>query len=261
MALAELAELQYRLGDWPAAYASASEAVGTAQLAGLHRQTMRGLAGLALVEAGLGRAEACRTHGGRAIELSRRYNSRAVEALAGEAVGFLELGQGRIDTAIERLERVERICLQSPSAWASAVTWAQDLADAYIRRGDRVGAERVVARLEGRASQSGSCLLAAALERCRAMLAPEDRFEEAFQRALEWAGRTRQPFEVARTKLCFGERLRSAGRPDEAREFLHGALDAFEALRSEPWAKRARQELAAASARARRAHDREEQDR
>jgi DNA-binding CsgD family transcriptional regulator len=251
-ALAELAELEYRLGDWAAAYASAVESVRAAQFAGLHRDTMSGLARLALVEAGLGRAAACRGHATQAIELSRRYQSKVDEAVASEAVGFLELGLGRIEAAIHWLEPVEEICNEHPTAWASAVTWAQDLAEARIRGGDRAGAERAVAKLGQRAAESGSCVLASALERSRAMLAPDDGFEAAFHRALEWAARTRQPFEQARTDLCFGERLRRVRRRRKAREFLLRALGVFEELASEPWAARARRELDATGARARR---------
>jgi tetratricopeptide (TPR) repeat protein len=246
-ALAELAELEYRLGDWPAAYMSAVESLRTARFAGLEQETMSSLVHLALVEAGLGRADACRRHATQAIELSRRQGNKAVEANACEAVGFLELGLGQIDAAIERLNRAALICAEHPSAWTSAVTWAQDLADACVRRGDRVGAQRAVAKLEERASESGSCVLASALERSRAMLASDDSFEETFERALRWAARTRQPFEQARTELCFGERLCLAGRQRKARELLAGALQTFQALSCEPWADRARQDLAAMS--------------
>jgi tetratricopeptide (TPR) repeat protein len=245
-ALTELAELEYRLGDWSAAYMSAVEALRRAKLAGLDEETMSALIHLALVEAGLGRADACRRHAAEAIELSRRHASKTVEASACEAVGFLELGLGRIDAAIEQLNRVAVICAEHPSAWTRAVTWAQDLADACVRAGDRVGAQRALAKLEERAGDSGSCVLASALERSRAMLIDDDSFEATFQRALRWAARARQPFEQARTELCFGERLCRAGRPAKARKFLVDALHTFEALNSELWADRARESLAVA---------------
>jgi tetratricopeptide (TPR) repeat protein len=198
-----------------------------------------------LVEASLGRADACRRHAAEAIELSREHGSVAIEANACEAVGLLELGLGRIDASIESLNRVALIYAEHPSAWTSAVTWAQDLVEACVRRGDRVGAQRALAKLEERASESGSCVLASALERSRAMLAADHTFEEIFQRALRWGARARQPFEQARTELCLGERLCLAGRKQQAREFLTGALHTFQALNSKPWADRARQDLAA----------------
>jgi tetratricopeptide (TPR) repeat protein len=247
-ALTELAELEYRLGDWPAAYMSAVESLRRAKFAGHADETMSALIHLALVEAGLGRADACQRHAAEAIELSRRHGSKTVEAGACEAVGFLELGLGRIDAAMERLGRAGEICAEHPSAWTSAVTWAQDLVDACVRAGDPVAAGRALTRLEERASDSGSCVLASALERSRAMLAADDRFEKIFERALRWAVRARQPFEQARTELCFGERLCRAGRHAKARKYLLDALHTFEALAAEPWADRAREGLAAAGA-------------
>ena len=53
------------------------------------------------------------------------------------------------------------------------------------------------------------------------------------------------PFERARTELCFGERLRRARRRREAREHLRSARAAFERLAAEPWAARAATELRA----------------
>src|SRR4029453_12193906 len=52
-------------------------------------------------------------------------------------------------------------------------------------------------------------------------------------------------FERARTDLCWGERLRRAGRRREARVRLGVALEAFEASGATPFAERARNELRA----------------
>ena len=52
------------------------------------------------------------------------------------------------------------------------------------------------------------------------------------------------PFELARTRLCHGERLRRAGRRIDARAQLRQALAGFEALGAQAWAERARRELA-----------------
>ncbi len=245
-AFAELAELEHRLGDWPAAHASALESLRAAQSAGLGVEVMTSLARLASIEAGLGRSSDCRRHAAQAIELSGHHGCKAVEARAGEALGLLELGLGRIDAAIERLEQVARICAEHPDARAAATSWTHDLAEAYLRRGDEACARRSVARIRELAGRSRSCALAAALERSQAMLATDDAFEELFQRALAWNARTQQPFDQARTQLCFGERLRRAGRPREARAHLSAALDTFRALGARTWAARARSELVAA---------------
>ncbi len=238
-AFAELAELEYRLGDWLAAHASALESLRASQTAGLDQETMASLVRLACIEAGLGRAEDCRRHAAEAIELSRRSANTAIEAMAGEAVGFLELGLDRVDSAIDHLERVAELSARDPEACAPATTWATDLAEAYVRRGDVQSAKRSLARLT-----SGSFTLAPGLERAAALLAGDDAYERLFQRALAWSKRAQEPFEAARTQLCFGERLHRAGRLAEASARVSAARDSFESLGARSWAVRAGRLLA-----------------
>jgi hypothetical protein len=238
-AFAELAEPEYRLGDWPAAHASALESLRASQTAGLDQEAMASLVRLACIEAGLGRAHDCRRHAAEATDLSGRSMSTAIEAMAGEAVGFLELGLDRVDSAIDRLERVAELSARDPEACAAATTWATDLAEAYVRRGDRQSAKRSLARLT-----NGSCTGAPGLERAAALLAGDQAYEHLFRRALAWSTRAQQPFEAARTQLCFGERLHRAGRLPEARARVSAARDSFESLGARLWAARAGRLLA-----------------
>jgi tetratricopeptide (TPR) repeat protein len=241
LALGELAELQYRLGDWPGACATAAERLRAASGAGLACETMTGLAALAMVEAGLGREDECREHATQALELGRRHASLSVQAVAAEALGRLELGLERLAAAIGWLERASRIRLEHREP--CTVSWPEDLADAWIRRGERSDALRAVSRLEEWAGRSGSYVLVAASARSAGALATDDRYERHFERALEWSARAQHPFSRARTELAFGERLLREGRDGSARERLGAAVDGFETLRSRPWADRARQEL------------------
>jgi tetratricopeptide (TPR) repeat protein len=237
LALGALAELEFRLGDWASAHEAAVEALRGARRAGLAHEIRCGLTRLAVIEAGMGREQACRSHAGEAMRLSHAAADWPMQALAGEAIGLLELGLGQLDSAIEQLEAVERICQAHPEARDCAVGWAADLADALVRRGDRAGARRLL----------GSAESSAALERARAMLAPHRTFSRIFRRTLELCAWSRETFELGRTELCFGERLREACRTDEARGHLETALGVFDELGAEPWAERARRELAAAA--------------
>jgi tetratricopeptide (TPR) repeat protein len=244
--LGELAELEFRLGDWAGAHESALEALGSARAAALPREVMGGLVRVALIEAGLGDEQACRTHAAEAVHLGGRLIDPPAEALAGEALGLLELGLGRVYAAIEQLESAGRICREHPRAGTQALAWPSDLAEARVRRGDRLGARRALGEVErGVRRRPGSFALVAASERSRAMLAADHAYTRLFSRALEWSGWSRQPFELARTELCYGERLRRAGRRPEAREHLAVALDTFAELGARPWAQRASSELAA----------------
>ncbi len=58
-------------------------------------------------------------------------------------------------------------------------------------------------------------------------------------------------FFQARTRLCFGERLRRDRHQVQAREQLGAALAVFEDVDARPWADRARGELAAAGVQSR----------
>lgn len=53
------------------------------------------------------------------------------------------------------------------------------------------------------------------------------------------------PFERARIQLAFGERLRRAGQTRRARAELDAAVDIFDRLGAEPWARRGYRELRA----------------
>jgi hypothetical protein len=77
------------------------------------------------------------------------------------------------------------------------------------------------------------------------MLADEHAYERLFQRASIWSDRAQQPFELARTQLCFGERLHHEGRLHEACARVATALASFEALGARPRARRAKRLLAA----------------
>lgn len=209
---------------------------------------------MTLVEAGLGRCDDCRRHGLEAVGLSRNSSEPVFEALAHQALGFLELGLGRIDHAVSCLEGVVGVSDEQPDASALLVAGVADLADAYLRSGNRRGAEQMLARLsrgDYTGGQDGRVLLA----RTRCLLAPPDTFSRLFAFAVEECVRFQQPFERARCELHFGERLRRAGRRRDAREPLGRALATFESLSAEPWARRARQELGASGARARRRVD------
>jgi DNA-binding CsgD family transcriptional regulator len=247
--LGSLAELEFRLGDWQSAYASAVESLRLAQDSGDERETPRGLARVALVEAGLGRAAACRSHGKQALRAAERQGDRSCIVLARTALGLLELGLGRADDAVGWLEPLRR------AGAPVAQRWLPDLAEAFLRAGDSDQAADAVAAMATGTSETRPFPLREALDRCRGLLAAEHQFEAHFVRALECSPSLGEPFELARTELCFGQRLRRAGRRVAARRRLRSALDTFERLDAIPWAETARRELGASGQRARKRCD------
>jgi hypothetical protein len=65
------------------------------------------------------------------------------------------LGIGRLDAAVERLESTGRRCLELGLYEPNIIPWAQDLAEAYNRLGEREPAERTLATLSRQADQTG----------------------------------------------------------------------------------------------------------
>ena len=96
------------------------------------------------------------------------------------------------------------------------------------------------------AHPAATTLNRALLARCEGMVAHDATWEDHFQRALELhAGPNVRPFELARTQLCFGERLRRHRRRKDARQQLTQAWETFANLGAEAWARRTSQEIAA----------------
>jgi len=163
---------------------------------------------------------------------------------AWSAIGLLELGMDRPQRATEALRR-----LDEESAFAvrapGTVQWIPDLFEALIRVGRRREAAEIIDRVARSAESTRHGWALAVTERGRGLLCNAKQVDGHFERALELHGRTKTPFELARTELCYGERLRRARRNADARRRLTSALASFERLGAAPWAERARRELGA----------------
>ena len=203
---------------------------------------------LAGVEAMLGTERACRSHVEATIASAARTNDRLAEAVALDALGRLELGMGRVDEAIATLERLSAMVadVRHPGMFQ----WPADLAEAYVRAGRTADAAAAIATLEAQAGRSAWARGASA--RCRALLAADDDLDDAFCAALDHWHAEAYDLERARTQLCYGERLRRAGRRSDARVQLRAALATLERLGSDSFASRARAELEASGETARR---------
>ncbi|HEX8134820.1 MAG TPA: LuxR family transcriptional regulator, partial [Actinomycetes bacterium] len=87
--------------------------------------------------------------------------------------------------------------------------------------------------------------------RVRALLSEGDAAESLFRESIDRLGRTRVRVELARAHLLYGEWLRRQRRRLDAREQLRTAYDLLEAMGIEAFAERARRELRATGATAR----------
>jgi DNA-binding CsgD family transcriptional regulator len=159
-------------------------------------------------------------------------------------LGRVDLGAGRLDAAIERLEPARAAVLELGHCEPDIAPWP-DLVEAYVRTGDLARAREVRDELEATRLGAAPLWPRAAAALCDGLLAPDDAFDEHFEAALSLQERIGDRFAAARARLCHGERLRRAGRRTDAREQLRPALAAFDELGAQPWAERAGFELRA----------------
>jgi DNA-binding CsgD family transcriptional regulator len=241
--LVGLAELDYRTGGWSRAYAGASEAVTLARETEQPVALGFALACLSRIEAAQGRAGDCREHATEAIDLATG-GAGSVAVYAAAALGLLELGAGRVDEAIAHLVQVRNEVETHGLVLPTVIQWAPDLIEALARAGRVDEASELLASFEVAAEATMSAWALGTAARCRGLISDGD-FEADFSRALELQEAQGTPFEIARTELCLGERLRRARRRKEARITLRAAIDRFERLGAAPWADRATNELRA----------------
>jgi DNA-binding CsgD family transcriptional regulator len=242
--LVGLSELEFRLGDWAAARAAATEAARLAEETGQPVAHAFALLARARVGAPQGRESECTADVFEAVRLAPS-GAGAVLAFAGTQLGALELSLGRSEATISHLEQVAERAAENGLDEPGVLQWQPDLIEAYIRCGRLEDAHTALAAFEGAAAATGRSSALAAAARCRAELAGADSFEAAFGDALASHGAHGSPFDRARAELSFGERLRRARRRADARTPLRNALLAFEQLGARPWADRARAELRA----------------
>ncbi|MEV6393095.1 helix-turn-helix transcriptional regulator [Nocardia xishanensis] len=190
--------------------------------------------------AALGGDEAtCRAAADRALAEEFGGADAPGASWAHAALGLLDLGLGRVDSAMSRFESLT----EEPSRhMVIGLRSLPDLVEAAVRLADPARAGDALDRLDAWAGDSRQDWVAALAARARALLGPDDRAEEHFSTSLALGGR---PFERARTQLLYGEWLRRNRRKVDARTQLQQAMEIFQRLDAAPWAERARVELGA----------------
>jgi len=245
LALALHAFVKFRRGNWEAAYASAIESARLADDTGHRTSLPISTVALALVEAGRGMADA-RVHATAAIQAAREMGAQIDEAHAHGALGLLDLSLGNLADAIDQLTRCELIARRNNIRQIGHLQWAPELVEAHVRAGSAAAAGPVMRFVVEQAEVIKTPIARAFAARCQGLLADDGAYEDHFHTALHWhrQGSVR-PFELARTQLCFGERLRRSKRRRDARVQLQEAWKTFTRLGAHPWAKRAAAELGA----------------
>ncbi|WP_239165196.1 LuxR C-terminal-related transcriptional regulator [Catellatospora citrea] len=247
LALEMTAYAEYWLGRYDAAAATslhglrAARACGQGNYAGDHQ------AMLAVLAAVRGDREQALRHI-RDIEVAPGTGqTNRPKALSQWALAVLDLIAGRPADTVARIAGIAcpvtgrgHIVVQ-----AMATPW---LVEAAVRADDREQAVAALAGFDRWAASTGDPVRRALSARCHALLAPRGSAaaEEHFQQALALHLAGEADFEQARTELLYGQELRRARRPRDAREHLHRALETFTQLDASAWADQARAELRAA---------------
>ncbi|WP_063780547.1 helix-turn-helix transcriptional regulator [Nonomuraea sp. SBT364] len=165
-----------------------------------------------------------------------------VGASANSALGLLDLGSGRYEQALRRLEET----VTGPASHTAAALFAiTELVEAAVRAGVPERAQHPFARFLAWAQAGNKPWATAVALRCQALLGPDEEAEGSYTQAVRLHERGGRPFQRARTELLYGEWLRRSRRRSDARVPLRSALAIFERLGAKPWAERARAELRA----------------
>jgi DNA-binding CsgD family transcriptional regulator len=212
----------------------------------------------AALDAVCGHESSCRTAVAEAGIVGHRAGLAALEIAADHVLGLLELSMRNLPAAAWHLTRCARTVGTLRHVDPYVVRFEPDLVEVLVGLGRRSEAQIVAASLTARAGRLDLAWSTMAAARCRGMVASEAEFEAEFLSALASsgpAGETGDPFESARSQLCFGERLRRARRRVEARGYLARALETFRSIGATPWSDRAARELGATSCTARRRDD------
>lgn len=249
LALALRADIDFRRGAWASAIARATQSIDVSSSTGRSTDLATAHNVLASVAAAQGRREECLASAEACLTLSRTNRSHATETGGHGALGLLELGLGRPAEALVHLAAAERVCRDHKLLELAHFEWAAETVEAHVRAGHRHLAEPAREAFEWHADRTPRPIVVGLSERCEGLLADDADMDAHFERSVSALTEALQPFELARTHLCFGERLRRARRRADARVHLESALRAFTALGATPWATRTRAELEATGVR------------
>ena len=248
MALAQtltlLAETCVRQGEWQRASAAANEGLVLARDLGQPNVAAYFFQSLIRVEGARGNDAVCRAYADEALPLIRESGLFIPLLLARCALALLDLGTGRLDDAAAALRELSQTIAER-GMFGRDYHPDLDLVDALVRLGCAGEAQQALDAWLARGGNTGSRYFAALEARCRGLLAEDDAIDAHFGEALALHAEIVDPFGRARTQLCYGERLRRAGRRVDARLQLRSGLDGFERLEATAWIKRARRELRA----------------
>ncbi|MFG2282444.1 LuxR C-terminal-related transcriptional regulator [Streptomyces asoensis] len=244
-----LAYAELRAGRHALARTHAEEGLRAAHRTGQRNTAAHHHAVLALAASIEGTPEEVAAHADTALATARRHGLVQAATLAQWAIARADLAGGRPREAADRLGPLVRPGPRRGhfAVWMLAVPCFVEAAASTGRADDGVTEVTDVVEEFARWAGFGADPQAPAqLTRCRALLAPADRADTLYRRALDLHDTVGGgDFERARTELLHGKWLRRRRRLSEARDRLGAALVGFERCGARLWADQTRAELRA----------------
>ncbi|MER6066389.1 LuxR C-terminal-related transcriptional regulator [Streptomyces sp. NPDC001792] len=231
-------------GDWDEAGELAAEGLAVCEEFGGRFFSFYFRYHQALLAAVQGRFETSRALADQMIGWAGPRGVGMAQTYARHALVLAHHGEGDFEAAYQRATEISPAGILAShvphSLWV-----ALELVEAAVRTDRGTEAEEHVCALR----ESGTAALSPRLamrEAAAAALVAGDEAPELFARALSMPRIDEWPFETAKVRLLYGERLRRSRATNEAKVQLTQALGAFEKLGAAPWAARAERELRAA---------------
>jgi len=224
-----------------------ADALVQATVSGSEQSRAWAFAQLAVTQAQLGDAAACRSSAAAGAEICTAIGTRLPLLWISAGLGLLEFSLGNLDAAWAAVapmtEAVELEGFGEPT-----LVFLPVALEALIGLGELERVERLLGAFERRAHAVDRVWALVSAARCRAVLLAEQGDLTGAQAALDRAHAAHQrqsmPFELARTLLVQGQVKRRARARRLARESLERALGLFEEMGAAVWAQRTRAELA-----------------
>ena len=247
VALMDLCIDDYHRGEWGEAGELAAEGLSVCEERGSRFFGWYFRYHQALLAAVQGRFDTSRALADQMIGWAGPRGVRTAQVYAHHAQVLADLGQGDFESAYHHAA-----AMSPAGTLASHVPhclWVvMDLVEAAVRTHRQDEADRHVRAMQEAELAALSPRLAILVTASAAITADDGRAPSLFEKALSLPTVDQWPFDAARVRLAYGERLRRARAATESRLYLQAALTAFEKLGAAPWASRAGLELRATGA-------------
>ncbi len=217
---------------WAEAEAIFHEVLGLARETHQWTDLATALARLAWLEARQGKQQECQVHADEAIRLAGELGLGLCRIWALAALGDQCLAHGRTTEAVAHLEQQVTL-LRAGGIGDVDISPVPELVELYLKMGAGDTARQLAAGYQDRAAAKGLPWALARAARCQGLVCREEDMDAAFGRALDAHGQALDRFELARTHLAYGSRLRRA-RQRPARPHLRAAAENIQDSRVPP---------------------------